>query len=207
MIVEIDIDKLVKTGIDINQYLFCQFIYQQSNPELEQYLKVFGQFYSRDSIDLIRSLGYLDFKKEELGYRLGNMYVTESFINEFVEKPIPSKLKNDDRIDVWIDEWFDLWPRGIKSGAYLVRGDRAGCLSKMLKFCKKNKEFSKDIIMKATKDYIDYCRLHNYKFMQCAHYFILKNDNSNLAAQCEAILHKQKTGEKDLMEVDNINDI
>lgn len=206
MIVEVDIEKLIKTGLDINQYLFCQFIYQQSSLELEKYIKLFGQFYDRASVEFIRSLGYLDLKDEDKGYRFSNMFVTESFVNEFIEKPIPLKLKNN-KVESWIDEWFELWPRGIKSGAYLVRSDKHGCFKKMEKFCKINPTYSKDIILKATKDYIDYCRMHNYKFMQLAHYFISKHDNSNLAAQCEAILHKQKTGEKDLMEVDNINDI
>ncbi len=206
MIVEVDIEKLIKAGLDFNQYLFCQFVYQQSKPELEKYLDMFGKFFDRDSLEFIRSLGYLDLTEEKEGYKFGNMFVTEVFVSDFIEKPKITKV-NGEEVDHWIDEWYELFPRGVKSGNYLVRSDKNGCLIKLRKFVKKNPEYSKEIIMKATAEYVRYCRMNNYKFMQLAHYFILKNDSSTLSAQCEAILHRMKTGEVDLMEVDNINDI
>jgi len=201
MIVEINTEKLRKYGLDFNQFMFCQFIYQQAQPDLSKYRSVFGEFADRDSLDMIRSLGYLDLKKEEDDYRFSNMFVTDLFVEDFIEKPVASKLISN-KLSDWFDEWFDLFPQGVKSGGYLIKSDKAGCLKKMEKFVKTYPEFNKDIIIRATKDYINYMRMKQFQYMQLAHYFIMKNDVSTLASCCEDVVNKLDTREIENLDVD-----
>lgn len=206
MIVSIDIEKLIKCGLDINQYLFCSFIYQQSQPDLDNYIGLFGEFFDEESLIFIRSLGYLDLKKESDRYRFGNMFVTELFVEDFIEKSVPSKLISE-KIEDWFDDWFDIFPKGIKSGGYLVRSDKQGCLSKMSKFIKKYPEYNKDVIIRATKDYVNYMRMKQFAYMQLAHYFIEKNGSSNLASGCEDVKDRLETSEITDLTVDYSEDL
>jgi hypothetical protein len=103
----------------------------------------------------------------------------EGFINSNFE------LKKADKLD-WIDEWLELFPKGVKSGGKLLRSDRVGCLKKMQKFLQDNKKYSKDIIMNATKNYIEERREEDFNYTKCATYFINKEgQGSELAARCE----------------------
>lgn len=217
MTVEINIEKLLDYGVTINQYLFLQFVYQQQYEMFEAYLTVFDDavidedgkkkiihFYNKDDLDYLISLGYLNLKKAELGYRFSNMEVTTKYIDHFIEKPFVSKIAKE-KVEDWIDEWYELWPKGVKSGGYLVRSDKTGCLNKMKSFIK-NYKFDKEIIIRATKDYINHLRMSNFAYIQIAHYFISKNNSSNLAAACEDVLNKLETKEIENLEVDYTKD-
>lgn len=92
--------------------------------------------------------------------------------------------KRDSKVGQWIDSWLEIFPKGMKSGGKLVRSDRKGCLNKMTTFLKEYK-FDKDLIMKATKQYVDE-KLDSGSYMRCAIYFIgKKGEGSDLAAACE----------------------
>lgn len=195
MIVEVNVEKLLDYGIDWNQYMFLQFIYQQQQAMFDTYIGNFDKFYTKDSLDELKDLGYLGLNEEKLGYRFNNMVVTSKFIEHFIEKAFISKVAKE-RVEDWIDEWYELWPKGVKSGgSTLVRSDKNGCLNKMKKFIKVNPQFTKDIIIRATKDYLAHLRMSNYAFIQAAHYYIFKNDVSNLASACEDIKDKLENSE------------
>lgn len=187
MIVEIDVEKLLDYNIDWNQYMFLQFIYQQQQGMFDTYIGNFDKFFNRDSLDQLIDQGYLIKVKEDLGYRFSNFAITELFISHFIEKPFISKTAKE-KVEDWIDEWYELWPRGVKSGGnMLVRSDKNGCLNKMRKFVKEYPEYDKGIIIRATKNYLDHLRMNNWAFIQAAHYYISKNNISNLAAACEDV--------------------
>lgn len=196
---EVDIDKLISNDIDIHHYLFLQFVYNQEYKLLEKYNQINGKFFNKITIDYLLSIGLLEFKDKE-EYLLSKMKVSDKFIEEFMEKEEEKKVSSS-KVEEWIDEWYELWPKGVKSGGYPVRSGVKGCLVKMNKFVKEYPEYSKDIIMKATKDYVDLQRMGNFKFMQLAHYYIFKNSMSTLASNCELI--EEKVSE----EVDYLNDI
>lgn len=188
---EVDINKLIQFDINIQHYLFLQFVYEQSYPLLVTYLKSNGKFFDKDFIDYLLSINLLEFIDEE-EYLLSKMRVTDKFIESFMEdKGVVEKVKSaTPKVEEWIEEWYALWPKGIKSGGYLVRSGIKGCLVKMKKFLKEHSEFDKDIIMKATRDYIEHSRMNNYRYMQLAHYYIYKNNTSALASNCELIMDK-----------------
>lgn len=190
---ELDVEKLIDEGVSINQYLLCQFIYQQESKLLNYYIEQFDKFVTKVDFDALVSKELIGMHNEKSGYVFTNTFVTKKFIDKFIDKPKKSKLEEEGAED-WIDDWYNLFPKGVKSGGYLVRSDKQGCLNKMKKFIKKYPEFKKDIILKATSDYVDYYRMNNWKFMTLAHYLISKNDVSILASQCENIYDKIESG-------------
>ena len=182
--------------------MFLQFIYQQQQAMFDTYISINDKFFTKDSLDDLQDLGYLQLVKEPLGYRFNNMQITVKFIEHFIEKAFVSKVGKE-KVEDWIDEWYELWPKGVKSGgSVLVRSDKNGCLNKMKKFVKQNPDFNKDIIIRATKDYINHLRMSNFAFIQAAHYYIFKNDISNLASACEDVKDRLETNEIEDLSVD-----
>lgn len=190
---EVDVERLVDEGISLDQYFLCQFIYLQENKILNYYLEQFGTFSTRDDFNNLIDSGYLELHDPKKGFVFSNLFITKKYINKFVEKEVKSVFVKE-VIEDWIDLWYSLFPKGVKSGGYLIRSDKNGCLNKMKKFCKKYPDFTKEIILKATSDYIDYYRMRNWNYVSLAHYFINKNDTSVLAGQCEMILDKINSG-------------
>lgn len=92
-------------------------------------------------------------------------------------------------VEEWIDEWRELFPSGVKTAGRPVRGDKKGCLKKMIKFCKDNPEYTKENIIEATKIYVFDKRRNNYAKMTCADYFIMKDGISLLASLLEDLEH------------------
>lgn len=96
----------------------------------------------------------------------------------------------------WMDEWMDLWPSGVKSGSYYVKTDKNGCIRKMRKFNRIYPQYSKKLIMDATKEYITRLKYGDYKYMKIAPYFIEKDGISVLAGECDALLNKMTENDK-----------
>lgn len=218
MCFEVDIEGLIKANININDYLLCQFIAHNDIDGFNSYIEKFGKFFTKDTIIELIDKKLLYLEESDKGFRFSNIKVSNLFIDTFIDKEVlVKKLKssitnknNFNEIDEWFDEWYSLWPRGIKVGGYPVKGDRKGCLKRLEKFTKEYPEYSKEVILKATKDYIDLCRINRYNYMKLAHYFIYKDNVSTLASYCEAIEEKVKNGEYDLddnFNYDNISDI
>lgn len=97
-------------------------------------------------------------------------------------------------VSSWIDTWREIFPVGVKSMGYAVRGDRTGCIKKMRAFLKQYPDFDKELIFNATKIYVDAKRKEKWSYMQLAHYFIEKDGISNLAALCEDLKTREQSG-------------
>jgi len=100
----------------------------------------------------------------------------------------------------WIDEWIEIFPKGVKSGGRLLRGDKPACIRKMRVFMIEYK-YSKDEIIRATEAYIKSKAEENYAFTRCAVYFIYRVEGartektSDLAAWCERVKEMETEGE------------
>jgi hypothetical protein len=114
------------------------------------------------------------------------------------EEQLAKPVNNDD-VEVWIDEWIDIFPRGVKSGGRLLRGDKISCLRKMKMFLKEY-PYKRDTILEATRKYINSKREEGFQYTRCAVYFIYRIDSSrsdkisDLATWCEQALHEQSEG-------------
>jgi len=200
---EVSVDKLIDYSININELLLCQLLYHDSRKMYDLYLEQFDKFFDKATIEGLIAKGFLFLEDESKGFLFSNIKASEHFIEVFIDEPIKFKEASKSNITIeWFDEWYDLWPKGVKSGGYLVRGDKKGCIKKLNKFIKEYPDFDKDIIIKATKDYIDSFRIkRSYEYMKLAHFFIYKDNMSTLAANCEAIKEKIDNGTYD--EIDN----
>jgi hypothetical protein len=91
-------------------------------------------------------------------------------------------------VDSWIDEYRKLF-RGIKTGAM---GDKNSCILRMADLLKRRKDLKKEIILEATRKYIN---TTEPKYIKQAHYFIRKDEanqkdgrHSLLEAICDELL-------------------
>lgn len=75
-----------------------------------------------------------------------NGYAITSKGYELIKKPLPIS-----DFPEFIKEYRELFPRGIRSGGYLLKGSASGCAKKMRKFIYEHPEYSKEIILTATK--------------------------------------------------------
>ena len=111
---------------------------------------------------------------------------------------VPKETKH--RSVEWIEEWLDLFPRGVKSMGKLVRSDKASCDRKMANFMQEYPKYSNELIMRATKMYLDERRKADWQYTRCAVYFIYRVDDnkqeksSDLAAWCEEALNSKDIG-------------
>lgn len=106
------------------------------------------------------------------------------------------KVYTKKEVEIWIDAWRDIFPPGSNSGGYRYRGDRAGCIQKMIKFVNDN-SYTVEQIFEATKDYVERFSQKGFAYMQLAHFFIHKQGvGSTLAAECEGLSEKSNAKEE-----------
>lgn len=140
-----------------------------------------------DTVKLLTALGVM---KQLVNRGFIHDETELNFTDRALEK-ITQAPKLKDNVLEWIDEFREIFPKGVRSGGLPVRGDKQSCLKKIRKFLKEYTEYDKDLILKATKNYVENKARDQYNYMQTAHYFIYKNNTSTLAAECENILENE----------------
>lgn len=101
-------------------------------------------------------------------------------------------LKNSTITTDYIDEYREIFPKGMLPSGVPSRINRKN-LTEAFKWFFKTYDYSWDIILKATKAYVEYFEKTDYKFMQNSQYFIRKVNsdktvNSTLATYCDLII-------------------
>lgn len=199
MIIRELIKKLVENSLTIQNYLLLNIINSKDVGSFYSYLDAFGIFYDAEDLKNLEDLGFMK-KIDPSGiYSVRNLVVTDKFLgifNEFLGSVPQKGNSNSGEVESWFEDWYNLFPRGIKSGGYMVRGDKRGCLNKLKKFTIDYPEFDKEIIMKATKEYVEECKKNKYQYMMLAHYFISKHRVSSLAGYCELIVDRENNPEE-----------
>jgi len=94
--------------------------------------------------------------------------------------------------------YSQLWPKGVKSGGYYVRTGVSSLFKKMQKFVRNHPQYSFELILRATKKYIEEKRKENWYMIACSDNFIEKNDSSRLEGYCEAVLHGAEEQEEEV---------
>lgn len=186
------IKKLINIDLSINQYFICCLIIEKNYDLTKQYIEKFGGF-SIKELEILINKGFV--QSSNGSYDLDKLNITTKFEDILFEK--------EDSIK-WIDDWYDLFPKGIKSGNYQVRSDKPNCIKKLKKFLTLYPQFNKDIIMQATKAYINEFSLKGYNYMKLAPYFIEKDGTSVLWGYCNNIIEGETNNEK---EGDMIDDV
>lgn len=91
-----------------------------------------------------------------------------------------------------IEEWIELWPTFLTPQGYRVSGHYEDCKVRMKKFMQKY-GYSWEIIMKATKNYLERQEKNKWNHTKKNMKFIYDTDGSVLAEECEVVLHGEST--------------
>lgn len=137
-----------------------------------------------DSLDYRLRQKAVDLVKEiDKQFQLVKVDIKEKPGSNLIDKKSVAKEINE-----WIEDYRNLF-KGLKPGS---KGDKGACLNKMIRFFDEYSEFAdKNIIMNATKKYIQNEAHQNYRFLQRADYFIFKlvgkEETSRLASFCDEV--------------------
>jgi hypothetical protein len=165
MKIELDLDKLVRSELCANEYLFL--LLRLTGRQVPSTINDKVNLESLEERGFIKIVEGGFSKRPKLNTLFSNIIETAT-------------------VEDWIDEWRCLWPPGIKSGGKLVRGSKAACLQKMKVFLART-GYSKEEVFAAAQAYVLERKHHRYNYMTISSYFIKKDDDSPLEAWCEQL--------------------
>lgn len=186
----INIRNLDEKCLNLYQYVVLYLICLKSFDIIEKYVKKYSVIYKQ-----LESLGTV----KVVGPSVDDVVVSQSIIvEETVSPPVKEVIEEGDFITTFIN----LFPAGVRSGGKLVKSDKVGIRERLSKFTKEYPEYSRELIMEATKQYVDRKSAVAYKYMRTALYFIGKRDQgSDLAAECQHLLDTKGKGDSNNSEV------
>lgn len=179
-IVLINMSKLVKNKITIEDYLFAYLIYKGEKFELSVYADAL-EVSRADVIERLLQDGWVEPRDVDKEMNFTNLDPTQELMR-MIEENVKSEA-----VEEWFGDWYNLWPTGIKSGGYYLRTDKKGTYRKMKQFVIEYPFYSKDLIMNATKNYLQEQSIIGYTHTKLSPYFISKDGMSVLAGECENI--------------------
>ncbi len=138
----------------------------------------------------LEARGYIEMKEKEVIFTEKSEELLRNSQNNKIIKVSSKDLEE------LVNNYRELFPKGITSGGYAVRGDKRTCMKKMSSFLKTYPEYPKELIIEATKSYINRKELEGFRYMQLAHYFITKDGVSNLAGECDLILDRNENSDR-----------
>lgn len=177
---EIDVERLIKLKMSVEAFTLLWCMRYGKEDLLSKYILECGRL-STEFLDKLVQQEYIKAEKDSAG----KYYLTTLSITDKAKALFPELNQVVD----WIDQWFECWPKGVKSGGFYVKTDKNICLKKMEKFCKEHPQYSKGIIIGATKKYLDSVKIKNYEYCKLAPYFIYKDGMSMLEGYCADLLN------------------
>lgn len=127
--------------------------------------------------------------------------ISPNITDELVENIIPvkdvpterDKLSKSDEFAAFMLKFVALWPQGIRNaGGEPLKSNIKDFIKKMIGFRMKYKNFTDEVILEATKRYIELHSKNGYAYCSAGHYFISKNGDSKLATECEDVVNGAK---------------
>lgn len=148
------------------------------------FLKLLQEERYEEAANLPDILDYLPYLEEHgyikmLGDDIKDIDLRESSLQMF------QQIKSTEAVSL-AEEMRNLFPIGIKSGGYPVRGNLRDIEEKLKAFFKKY-NYSKKTVLEATRRYIREKEDSGFSYIQIITYFISKNNVSQLASYCEMI--------------------
>lgn len=190
MIITIDTEILDEHLMTPDEYVYLARLMADTEALKKILLKVDGKkLVRRGYIEIDDGVAYLTDKTREL-FKIPR----EGFVTPKVELHVAASAEN---IKQLAEKYRNLFPTGVRSGGYLVRGTAESCEKKLKSFRRKYPDYDEAIILQATKNYVDRKAREAYNHMKLAPYFIEKDGISMLAAECEELLANGTTGRSD----------
>lgn len=163
MVITLNPDKIYDNQVSLDEFYFLlQHYLSDDNIRIKL---------SENSIKKLSDKGFIKLFENKI-------IIRPLFINTFKEF-IP-EINSDN----WIEDWRNLFPV-IKISSRPAKGSKQNVIKKMMNFVKNNPNYTKEDIINVTKMYLFEKKKQNYKYMQCADYFIEKNGVSTLESLLE----------------------
>lgn len=169
--INLNISKLQKLKITPNQYFLLVLLNSdKGREELLDFVDEVGSF-GASELDDLKERGFIELVDENENYIIDNIIIIKDIMSESLD---------------WFDDWHNLFPKGIRnSAAMFLRSDKTGSKKKLKKFVQENPDISEDIILAATKNYLNKQRESGYAYCKVASNFIYKDGVSTLLTECE----------------------
>lgn len=164
--ITINLEKIKTLKLTPNQYLYLACKVGNITPWFDL---------SPEEFDNLQDQGYIKNSAEGVVVRVK----ATKLVND-------NGISSSEDIESFVDQYRALFPTGVKTGGYPVKGDRQECIKKIKKFLATH-DFSQQEILEATRAYLVIKKKELWKATQLAHYYIEKDGVSNLASMCEDI--------------------
>lgn len=117
------------------------------------------------------------------------LLILEEYSKLFVKNKanIKAKYLTDDFLKN-LQEFREIFPNMKLPSGKSARTNFDDLKKKMVDFCIKYPQYDWDTILDAATHYVETYRKEDYKFMKTAGYYIMKNNESDLASDCELLL-------------------
>jgi hypothetical protein len=129
--------------------------------------------YNKAELELLQHNGFIKITSGDYDFAL--LEKSETFFG-----------KKLDSLSELAEKLIEIYPQGVKSGGYTVRGSKVDVIDKLRKFFKKHK-YTQEQVIQAIQKYVDRKREENWAYMQGLIFFIEKNGSSNLAAEIDGM--------------------
>lgn len=189
MIITVDTDILDEYRMTPNDYVYLAALMEDKEPMKNIYLKL--------NIKHLTMKGFIEIHD-------GDAYITDKTREMFkipregfVSPKINLGFSSPDSMKSLAEKYRSYFPKGVRSGGYLVRGTKESCEKKLKAFIRKYPDYDESIILEATKRYINRKAKEAYTHMKLAPYFIEKDGISMLAAECEELISEGTDGRSD----------
>lgn len=203
----VSLERLEKLKLTPNQYYLAYFIHKKDKDGFNRLKNLYRKdLYFKEDIYILVFKNYLNPGTEDK-YKIvfDSSSINEIFDNEAEGYGTIEDVENEEQgiklednvsgekevqvsdWDTFVSNFRSLFPSGVTTGGYYVRSSSSDCSKKLMIFMKEHPQHSRDIILKATKAYIDRYKLQGYKYIKTAAYFISKDKSSVLSAECEIL--------------------
>lgn len=129
-ILTINLDLILKASLSFQDYLFLQLIKNHKKELMQEYHAEFGMILTKDEVDHLIAIGYLQIIDKTKGYVFNNFIITEEFntltsvkedeVIEDLKRVYPKKTPSGKRLGLQNDK--DKWGPKYMS---IIKGDRA----------------------------------------------------------------------------------
>lgn len=189
----ISIDKAIEWQLDMNASAIYKCILERDNENFEKLKSIINEEWFEKYVARLSKLSLIHFNH----HPLGKVELSQCVIPEKSKKRISKKNVEPESFDAFILEYYNCFPSDAYTGDYKIKSGLSNCKSRLKTFMSTHKNYNQELILRATRLYVENKKKENYSFMKLAPYFISKEGQpSLLESMCESLLKGEKLGSK-----------
>lgn len=170
MEVKINLEFLKAQNLSPNQFTALYLIHINRSEE----------FPLNKTIEQLKELGWLKYDGSLNPDKIGSKFFAQQ----------------NEPLSEWIKSWLNLWPKNVLPHGYRVSGNTLECKRRMSRFLKDFPEYDKELIFKATMNYLTRQEANGWVYTKKNSKFIFDSETSTLEQECEAILNNSDSNVK-----------